>query len=154
MVLNTKEKSARIKLATMFFVILYLILLVASLFFKWSPSHIFELIITIVFVDIMIFIFIKNYTYVYYNSDGPKIIVRFTSLQPLTAGNFSVEITKRDFVKYEIIKKFFGLRKELILYVRTTKGIAKFKPISLSVLNKKELNFLIEDLNSFQTIKK
>lgn len=151
MVLNTKEKATRIKLLTMLIVIIYLIVLVASLFFKWSPNHRLELILTLCFLLVMTFVFLKKYTYILYNTDGTKIILKFASLQPLTAGNYAVEISKRDFVKYEIINKYGGIRKDLILFVKTSKGIAKFKPISLSILSKKESDLLLNDLNLLLT---
>lgn len=151
MVINTKEKATRIKLLTMLTVIIYLLVLVASLYLKWSPNHILELSMTVIFFLIMIFIFTKKYTYLYYNTDGPKIILRFIPLQPLTAGNFSVEISKRDFAKYEIQDKAFGLRKELTLFARTSKGIGKYKSVSLSILNKEELELLLKDMELLRT---
>lgn len=150
MVINTKEKATRIKLVTMLTVIFYLLVLVASLYLKWSSNHMLELSLTVIFFLIMIFIFTKKYTYIYYNTDGPKIILRFIPLQPLTAGNFSVEISKRDFVKYEIQEKAIGLRKELTLFAKTSKGVGKYKSVSLSILNKEEFNLLLKDLELLQ----
>lgn len=147
MVINKKEIAARIKLGIMFFCLIYAGLLVASLVFKWSPSHTLEIVMTIVFVIVISYTFIKKYCYIYYISDGPKTIMRYTSLQLMSAGNFSIEFPKRDFVKAEIKSSFMGMRKELIVYVRTPQGVAKFNPVSLSALNKEEIVLLKEDLS-------
>ncbi|HOZ29858.1 MAG TPA: hypothetical protein PLL66_02980 [Bacteroidales bacterium] len=148
MVINTKEIASRVKLGTMLITLVYAGILVGSLVFKWSPKHYFEIILTIVYLLFMLTIFIKNYCYIYYNSDGLKIIMRYTSLQPLSAGNFSIEIPKRDFVKAEIINSMIGLRKSLVFYVKTPQGVAKFKPVSLSILKKSQIDSIIDELNS------
>ncbi len=93
------------------------------------------------------FVFLKGFFYIFYNTDGPKIIIRYTSLQPLTAGNFSIEVPKKDFVKAEIVKSHLGIRKSLLIYVRTAQGVAKFNPVSLSILSKNEIEALKVDLN-------
>jgi hypothetical protein len=147
MVINKKEISARIKLEIMLFSLIYAGLLVASLVFKLSESHILEIAMTIVYLSVIAFTFVKKYCYIYYISDGPKIIMRYTSLQLLSAGNFSIELPKRDFVKAEIKSSYGGLRKELIVYVRTPQGVAKFNPVSLSTLTKEEVRLLKEDLS-------
>jgi len=148
MVINTKEIASRIKLGIMLLTLVYAGILVASLIFKWSPRHYLEIILTAVYLVFMLTIFVKNYCYIYYNSDGLKIIMRYTSLQPLSAGNFSIEIPKRDFVKAEIVNTILGLRKNLIFYVKTPQGVAKFKPVSLSILKKAQIDSIIDELNS------
>jgi hypothetical protein len=147
MVLNTKEISARIKFSIMLSSLVYAGLLVASLVLAWSKTHIFEIGLTVVFVSWISFVFLKNFFYIFYNSDGPKIIIRYTSLQPLTAGNFSIEVPKKDFVKAEIVKSHLGFRKSLLIYVRTAQGVAKFNPVSLSILSKSEIEAIKTDLN-------
>lgn len=148
MVLNTKEIASRIKLGTMLITLVYAGILVAALVFTWSPKHYFEIILTLIYLLFLVIIFIKNYCYIFYNSDGLKIIMRYTSLQPLSAGNFSIEIPKRDFVKAEIVTTHIGLRKNLVFYVKTTQGIAKFKPVSLTILTKSQIDSIMEELNS------
>ena len=147
MIINTKEISSRIKLGSMLFTLVYVALLVASLVFKWSPKYIYEYVSSAIFVLVVVYIFIRNYNYIYYNSDGLKYILRYTPLRPLSAGNFSVEIPKRDFVKGEIKSSYFGLRPELVLYVRTPQGVAKFNPISISVMNKTQIDLIKDDLS-------
>lgn len=148
MVINTKEIASRIKLGTMLLTLVYAGFLVAALVFAWSPKHYFEIVLSILYLLFLAFIFVKNYCYIFYNSDGLKIIMRYTSLQPLSAGNYSIEIPKRDFVKAEIVTSHIGFRKNLIFYVKTPQGVAKFKPVSLSILNKSQVDGIMDELNS------
>ena len=147
MVIDKKEISARLKLVIMLSFLVYAAILVMSLVLGWSKSHLFELCWIIVFVVWFIFVFLKNYNYIWYSSDGPKIIVRYTSLQPLSSGKFSIEFQKKDFVKAEIVKSVLGIRKNLVLYSRTPQGVAKYPKINISILNKEELKKIKEDLN-------
>ncbi len=147
MVINTKEISARIKFGIMLSALLYAGILVASIVFKWSEKHIFEIVLTAVFISSIAFTYAKKYSYIFYNSDGPKIIIRYTSLQPMSAGNFSIEVPKRDFVKAEIKNSLGGFRKDLIVYVKTPQGVAKFNPVSLSTLSKEDIEAIRQDLS-------
>ncbi len=146
MIIETKEISARLKFLIMFSFLIYAGVLVASLVLHWSKSHIFELCLSAIFILWIVFVFAKNYNYISYNSDGPKLILRYSSLQPLSAGNYSIEIQKKDFVKAEIVRKNLGLQKCLKIHVRTPQGVAKYPLVSLSTLSKKELRQLKEDL--------
>jgi len=62
----------------------------------------------------------------------------------------SVEIRKEEFYKFAFEEKMFGLRKYLILYQITGKGIAKYQPISISLLNKNQKQDLSVSLTYFQ----
>ena len=148
MVINKKELSARIKLGVMLISLVLIALVVTSLIFSWSKNHLLEYILAGVYILFITFVFIKNYNYVYYNSDGPKIIIRYIPLRPLAAGNYSVEIPRRDFVKAELKTSFLGLSKNLLLYVRSSQGVAKFKPVSLTIMSKKEINEILTELSN------
>lgn len=148
MLINSKEISSRIKLGSMLVILLIAAVLVLSLIFGWSPDHKLEYALAIIFVLFEIFKLIKNYTYIYYNSDGFKILFRYSSLGMLSAGNFSIEIPKKDLVSVSVEKSFLGLRKSIVFYVRTKQGTAKFKPVSLSVLSSKDIESMLADLNS------
>lgn len=151
MVINTKEISTRIKLAIMIGTLVYSALLVASLVFVWSPKHYFEIISSIIFVSLLLFIAIKKFYYIYYNGDGTKIIMRWSSLLPLSVGKYAIEIPKRDFIRAEFKKEFLGLRTSLIIFVSTPQGVAKFKPISLSTLSKREIIAIEKELKIFES---
>lgn len=151
MVINTKEISTRIKLAIMIGTLVYSALLVASLVFVWSPKHYFEIISSIIFVSLLLFIAIKKFYYIYYNGDGTKIIMRWSSLLPLSVGKYAIEIPKRDFIRAEFNKEFLGLRTSLIIFVSTPQGVAKFKPISLSTLSKREIIAIEKELKIFES---
>lgn len=150
MIVDTKEISARIKLGSMFVVLVLVALVVLDLIYSWVPSHILEYVCIALFVFFEAFLFIKKFNYINYNSDGFKIILKYTSLGMLSAGNFKLEIPKKDLVNVELQKSILGMRKMIVIYVRTPNGVAKFKPVSVSILSHDELTGMMDDLDSIK----
>ena len=92
-----------------------------------------------------------NYHYFYYSDLSPsKLVFRFYSLAPLSKRQNTVEIRKDEFYKFGFEEKMIGIRKYLMLYQKTPKGIAKYKPISISLLKKSERHDLSVALSYFQ----
>ncbi len=158
MIVDTKEISSRVKLGSMLVVLVLVVIVVLDLIpdvhrviFFWAKNHILEYVCLGVFILFETFMFTKKFNYISYNSDGFKIILKYTSLNMLSAGNYKLEIPKKDFVDVEIQKSLLGFRKSIVIYVKSPQGVAKFKPISVSILTSKELSDIIDDLNTFKS---
>jgi len=94
---------------------------------------------------------ICDYNYFYYSDLSPsKLVFRFYSLAPLSKRQNSIEIRKDEFHKFAFEEKMLGMRKYLVLYQKTPKGIAKYKPISIRLLKKSEKQDLSVALSYFQ----
>ena len=150
MIIDTKEISSRIKLGSMLVVLVLVAVVVLDLIYAWVPKHILDYTCIALFVLFEAYLFAKKFNYIYYNSDGFKIILKYTSLGLLSAGNFKVEIPKKDFVRIELEKSLMGLRKMVVIYVRTPNGTAKFKPISVSVMSETEIQDMMSDLDALK----
>ncbi|HXK82021.1 MAG TPA: hypothetical protein PLO05_07690 [Bacteroidales bacterium] len=148
MIINNKEISTRLRLGFMLFALVYMAIIVLSLIFSKSDDHMLEIVSSIIFLLFVIYFVIMRFSYIYYNSEGSKILLRYSPLQPLLYGNYSIEVPKKSLVKFEIVDGFFGLRKSLLLYVKTPQGVAKYKPVSLSTLTKKEIEQLVYNLEN------
>jgi len=94
-----------------------------------------------------------KYHYIIYDDESDKIILRYYPVTSLTPKHLSIEIPYNTLYKIEIKKKFFNQRDELIIYQIVNKGVAKYKPIPLTALSKKEKKDLINALNFFAKIK-
>ena len=150
MSIDTKEISSRIKLGSMLVVLVLVAVVVLDLIYAWVPKHILDYTCIALFVLFEAYLFAKKFNYIYYNSDGFKIILKYTSLGLLSAGNFKLEIPKKDFVRIELEKSLMGLRKMVVIYVRTPNGTAKFKPISVSVMSETEIHDMMSDLEALK----
>ncbi|MEA3316768.1 MAG: hypothetical protein U9R54_02300 [Bacteroidota bacterium] len=110
----------------------------------------FIFILAIVYVVYTVFVNVMNYCYIQYNDEDGKIILRYVSFRLFSGDRNSVEIEKEIFYNYEIVKSFFNIKEDLIFFVKTPKGIAKYPSISLSGLNKNQKRKLIESLDKYK----
>jgi hypothetical protein len=95
-----------------------------------------------------------KYQYIIYNDENNKIILRYYPFTSFFNTKYtSIEIPFNSLYKIEIQKVFFNRREELIIFQTLKEGVAKYKPIPLTALTKKEKNDLIQSLNHYARIK-
>lgn len=94
-----------------------------------------------------------KYHFIIYNDEEDKIVLRYYPLSMFTSKFISIEIPFNALHKIEIQKKFFNFREELIIYQSVKEGIAKYKPIPLTALTKKEKEQIISALNKLARVK-
>jgi len=81
---------------------------------------------------------VLNYQYISYSDEGDKIVFRYF-MAGITGGRKNtVEISKATFAGYRKETKLFGLVKSVILFQQLAEGVAKYPPIYISILSKKE----------------
>lgn len=149
MILNIKERATKIKLGYSVFIIVYLLLLVLSLIFTFTPNYLFEIIWSAVCITAFILFIVMDYNYIYYTNEGDKIIFRYQALNPFIVNPKSIEIPKRSFYKFEFTKSLFGKKTNILFYQKTKDGVAKYSPVSLTALTKKEREELDNSLKGF-----
>jgi hypothetical protein len=79
-----------------------------------------------------------NYQYIYYSDDGDNIIFRYFMAGIVGGKKNSVEISKESYAGYKKESRFFGLIQSVILYQQLREGVAKYPPIYISILTRKE----------------
>jgi hypothetical protein len=116
--------------------------------FGWSHD-----IWTIVFAAIWIFIALLpvmlNHQYISYSDDDDTIVFRYFSSGIFGGSKNFIEIEKRTFAGYETEKRLLGLSLTITLYQNLEKGVAKYPPIHVSVLNKDERAKIFRSLNQY-----
>lgn len=119
------------------------------------PSWIYSLFFAVLFVLYLIYRHHKRYQIIIYDDEeAPQhIILKFYSMTSFAPKYNMVKIPKNSLVKIEIQKAFYNRRDELIIYQKVKEGIAKYKPISLTGLNKQNKQLLLETLDSFAKTK-
>lgn len=90
-----------------------------------------------------------KYYFIIYDDEDDKIILRYYPFTSFSPKHLSIEMPFNSLHKIEIKKEFFNLRDELIIYQVVKKQIAKYKPIPLTGLSKKQKTELLNALNSF-----
>lgn len=155
MVIDTQKSTIGIqlrKLIFLFLLVLFLVILYTTGLFYEPVMGIernqFAIAAVVLYIIYYALTYLRDINYFYFNNNSSKIIIRYYSLRPLSSDQNSLEMNKQDFYKYEIKNTMGGLRKYLVIYQRTARGIAKYPPISISILKKKDVNQLIHELNN------
>ena len=148
MIIDTKEEATTLRRTKVFIVVVY-VLLCSFLFVFLSDFSFFSGVdISIKFIIAGVFSIVyllfywyqyrMEYTYLYFSNNGNNLVFKFYSLRFFYGKPKTIEISKTNFVKYDIVTSFFGKKDSLVLYQRIPQGIAKYPPISLTLLTKKQ----------------
>ncbi len=144
---SNKKRSKRIKQGFNLYIV---ILLLVALFFVWKEMDIAALILGGVLILSIVAVQFVNLLYVSYSSEGDKIVIRYYPIITFFGKEYnSVEFKKFAFQNVEVKRTL--LFSDLIISVKTKKGIAHYSEISLSALSKKQIADLKEDLENLKS---
>jgi hypothetical protein len=79
-----------------------------------------------------------SYQFISYSDEGDKISFKYFMAGIAGGKKNSVEISKSSFAGYRKDKEYMGLVQSLILFQQLPEGVAKYPPIYISALTKKE----------------
>ena len=115
----------------------------------WLSEYHLIILIAGAYILYNIFNYIKSPHYISYSDQGEMIIFRYYSLNLFNSKKHSIEIPKKQFVKYELNPFFFGLYKKIVLYQHFRNRMAAYPPISLSALGKEDLDKILASLQKY-----
>lgn len=116
----------------------------------WGISKsVWTILFTVCFLIIIFLPVLLNYQYIYFSDEGDTIIFRYYTSGFLEGKKNSVEIGKKTFSGFTIDKSFFGLIQSITLYQRLKEGVAKYPPVYISALKRRDKESIIESLNSY-----
>jgi hypothetical protein len=145
--------SIRIRLfAVTVLLIAYLILVYFAHILKFPVFGLSETVVTSILIGLYIFFaaypMVLDYQFIIYSDDDDKLIFRYFTSGIAGGKKNSVEIKKSDFAGYRIDKKLFGLKKSITLFRQLPQGVAKYPPIHISILSRKERRRILNSLYS------
>jgi hypothetical protein len=155
MKVENKTKSLRISQFRYIIAIIFLPLiivltttdLVEKTFLGLNKYH-WAMVLAAIYILQNVYEYIKDFKYILLSDEEEgKLILRYVSLRPFNNKKYSVEINKNDLHSYKIKRHHFNIKQELIIYVNTPQGVAKYPPISISGLNEEEFNKMKKMLN-------
>jgi hypothetical protein len=139
MVIDTKEEASTLGKTKMFVIFIYLILVIGAITIapvdKPEKFMICGL-LSVFYIVYFWFQYRMAYTYFYFSNNGKNLVFRFYSLRFLYGKPKTIEIPKSSFANYDITTSFFNQKDSLVLSQKTKKGVAKYPPISLTLLGK------------------
>lgn len=85
--------------------------------------------------------------YIYFSDDEDLIIFRYFSMSVFSRKKNSIEIPKDKFGGYKIVSSMGGFKKQIILYQQLKKEKAKYRPVSITGMNKEQITLLTNALD-------
>ena len=160
MIIDNKDAYERLRGILAIATIIASGLIAFSVFYDFLPNYFipmsqlaYALTFAGLFVLYLIYRINLKYHFIIYNDEEEKIVLRYYPLSSFKTKFISIEIPYNELYKIEVQKKFFNFREELIIFQVIKEGVAKYKPIPLSALTKKEKEKLLAALNKFARIK-
>jgi hypothetical protein len=160
MKIDNQRNIYRIWLRKMVFTIVFTASIVAVMFLNIfdqpeSPITKYHLVIAIavIFIVISVIGVLKTPYYFFFHDSGEMLIFRYYPVGIFNSKKNSVQIPKKQFVKFETTKFFFGMEEKLVLYQHYRNKVAKYPPISLSAVNKADREKLKNTLQRYRTRK-
>jgi hypothetical protein len=154
MVIDIHRTAIRMRLRGLFTAFLFSIIILSILlidFFNETHFGITKayliLFISVIYMILIVYNYLKDYYYIYFNDESNMILFRYYSMRPLSQTKRSIEIPRGSLVRYEIKTSSFGISTKLILYQKAKAGVYKYTPVSISALSSHEKDQLIQALN-------
>ena len=101
------------------------------------------LFLSIIYLYLVLTPIILKYQFVYVSLEENKISIKYYTMGFIPGARKSYEFPASEFYRFELEKSFFNLRKNIIVFRKVKKGIAKYPPISLTGLKEKQRNQVI-----------
>ncbi|MCK4880579.1 MAG: hypothetical protein KAS82_07965, partial [Bacteroidales bacterium] len=154
MKVDNQRNTYRIWLIRLVMTIVFTLAILLIVFLPWFDKTVFWLtkyhvviFISAAYVIVNWINFMKRPFFVSYNDQGEMIVVRYYPLSLFTSRKHSIEIPKKQFVKYELKPFLFGTQHKLILVQNFRNKEAKYPPISLSALEKEDREKMLQSLD-------
>ncbi len=158
MIVDNQRNTYRIWLNRLVMTIVFTLVIIVFIFLPWfdnPDSRLNKYYIIILIALIYIILNINNYLkrpyFVSYSDHGEMIVMRYYPLSLFTSRKHSIEIPKKQLVKFEVVEFLFGSQQKIILYQNFRKKVAKYPPISLSAVDKEDRERIIQSLSKYTT---
>ena len=156
MVLQNRKTAIMVRFRTFVLTIIFVCLLIIIYTTRLLDEPLFGLhknyittILVGIYILILLFQYFLNLCFLSFSDEGPTLIFRYYSLRILSGKKNSIEIPKNEFVRFEVVKTSFGMKRELHLYQRVRSGVAKYPPIPITSLTKEEWNTVHDSLSRY-----
>ncbi len=156
MKLDNQKNTYRIWLSRLVMTMVFALIILILMFVGWfddleagiTKYHL-VIVISGVYVLINWINFLKRPYFVSYSDQGEMIVVRYYPVSMFTSRKNSIEIPKKQFVKYELKPFFLKTQHYLILSQNFRGKVAQYPKISLSAMDKDDREKLLQSLDKY-----
>jgi hypothetical protein len=156
MKIDNQNNTYRIWLSRLVMTVVFALIILILVFIPWFDNagsgigkyHVIIL-VSVVYVAVNWINYMKRPYFVAFSDQGEMIILRYYPVSMFTNRKNSIEIPKKQFVKYELKPFFFKSQHYLILHQNFRGKVAKYPPISLSAMDRTDREKLLGSLNKY-----
>ena len=146
MEISNQKRSKRIKQA---FNLTGILVVLIGLTFLWLKMDVLIYVTVGVFIAFLGIFQFLNLCYVYFSSDNGKILIRYYPIISIFKTQYdSVEFQHQALLDFQI-EKSMGFS-DLLIEIKTKRGIAQYPAISLTGLRKVEVDRIISELTEIR----
>ena len=157
MVIDLQKTIVKMWLRRFITLIIFVILAVASIFTLSSEGHYYglnkyqiALTIVLIYIVIALIVPILELNYVFFSDEGEFIVLRYFSSGYINRKKRVIQIPKKSFTGYEIIKTLNGMKIKIILKQRLKTSEVRYPPVSITLMNKKQRTQMLEALDKYK----
>ncbi len=156
MELDNQRNTYRVWLSRLVMSMVFALIILAIVFLPWFDETEFWLtkyhvaiFISAIYILVNWVNFLKRPYFVSYNDHGEMIVVRYYPVSMFTSRKNSIEIPKKQFVKYELKPFFLKSQHYLILYQNFREKVVPYPRISLSAMEKEDREKMLKSLDKY-----
>jgi len=154
MKLDNKRNTYRIWLSRLIMTVVFTLVILLIIFLPWFDDSEFWLtryhvviLISAIYIAVNWINYLKRPNFISYSDQGEMIIVRFYPVSMFTSRKNSIEIPKKQFVRYELQPFLFRTQHKLILTQNFRGKEARYPAISLSALDREDREKMLQSLD-------
>jgi hypothetical protein len=156
MKLDNQRNTYRVWLSRLVMTIVFTLIILAIVFLPWFDESKFWLtkyhvaiFISAIYIIVNWINFMKRPYYVSYNDQGEMLVVRYYPVSMFTSKKNSIEIPKKQFVKYELKPFFLKSQHYLILHQNFREKVVPYPRISLSAMEIEDREKMLKSLDKY-----
>jgi len=158
MELDNQRNTYRVWLSRLVMSMVFALIILAIVFLPWFDESKFWLtkyhvviFISAIYILVNWINFMKRPYYVSYNDQGEMLVVRYYPVSMFTSKKNSIEIPKKQFVKYELKPFFLKSQHYLILYQNFREKVVPYPRISLSAMDEQDREKMLKSLDKYSS---
>jgi len=158
MKIDNQRNTYRIWLSRLVMTIVFALVILVLVFVSWFDNlesgitkYHMIILISAIYLLINLINYLKQPYFISYSDLGERIVLRYYPVSMFTSRKNSIEIPKKQFVKFELKPFLLGTQHKLILIQNFRGKEAKYAAISLSAMDKADRQKMLQALENYVT---
>ena len=153
---DNQRNTYRIWVSRLIMTIIFTLVIIVIIFLPWLDNLDFWLtkyhlmiLVALIYIIINVINYLKRPYFVAYSDHGEMIMMRYYPLSLFASRKHSIEIPKKQLIRFELQDFLFKTQQKIILVQRFRSKEARYPPVSLSAVDKEDQERIIQSLGKY-----